>query len=349
MKYKQGHFNKNDNHYQKLKGIKMNTIPEKFNALVGREGVITAEQADSSVLYDGEVTVKVSYSCINYKDALAVTGKGKILRSSPVVPGIDYAGEVISSQSDTFKQGDQVLLTGYGVGEGYSGGFAEYARAKAEWLLPIPSGMDAKQAMICGTAGLTAALCVQTLQNSNSLKSGDSVIVSGASGGVGSFAVVLLSRMGYSVTAISREEARDYLQSLGATDLITRESMSEKSRPLEKSRWAGAVDTVGDSVLARILAEMNYHSTVAACGLAGGFKLETTVMPFILRNVTLAGVDSVMAPIEKREQAWNLLSEHLTAKDYEYIGAKTIGLADVSAACEEIISGGYNGRIIVQL
>ncbi len=328
----------------------MSNIPGNFNALVGRDGVVSLEQADASVLYDGDVTVKVAYSCINYKDALAITGTGgKILRTSPIVPGIDYAGTVVTSKSDSFSEGDQVLLTGYGVGESHSGGFAEFARAKAEWLLPIPSQIDAKQAMTCGTAGLTAALCVQTLLSSNTLKSGDAVVVSGASGGVGSFAVLLLSRLGYRVTAVSREEARDYLQSLGATDLISRADMSEKSRPLEKSRWAGAVDTVGDSVLSRILSEMNYNSVVAACGLAGGFKLETTVMPFILRNVCLAGVDSVMASVEKRQQAWKLLAENLKAEDYKRVGSNAIGLANVAEACEEVISGSNNGRFLVQL
>lgn len=325
------------------------TIPATFSALVARDGQpIQVEQADSSVLYgEGDVTVKVEYSCINYKDALAVTGKGKILRTYPIVPGIDYAGEVIASDSADHPVGSKVVLTGRGVGEGFSGGFAQYARAKSEWLLPLPASLSTQNAMQAGTAGVTAALCVERLLQSQKLTEGAPVAVSGASGGVGSFAVLLLSRLGYKVTAVSRLEATDYLTGLGASEVISRDSMAEPARPLEKSLYAGAVDTVGGPILARLLAHMKYGCTVAACGLAGDYKLSTNVMPFIIRGVTLAGIDSVAAPRPACQAAWELIANTITPADYATITQKTIGLADIPAAGEEIIAGGSNGRILV--
>ena len=320
-----------------------------FPALVGRDGAVALEKdADESVLFAGEgaVTVKVAYSCINYKDALAVTGKGKILRGSPVVPGIDYAGEALNDGGD-IKAGDKVVLTGQGVGEKHSGGFAAYARAKPEWLLPLPAGMDERQAMICGTAGVTAALCVLALKDSGHIKDGGDVAVSGASGGVGSFAVALLARAGYQVSAISRPEAADYLGALGAKTVIPREEMSADARPLEAARWHGAVDCVGGAVLARLLAETHYGGVVAACGLAGAHTLNTTVMPFILRGVRLDGVDSVMIPVSLRRRAWALLAETLRAEDYDHIHGGTLPLAEVPAACAEVLGGGNNGRLLV--
>lgn len=320
-----------------------------FPALVGRDGKVALEkEADTSVLYDGDdaVTVKVACSCINYKDALAVTGKGKILRGSPVVPGIDYAGEALNDGGN-IKAGDKVVLTGQGVGEKYSGGFAAYARAKPAWLLPLPAGMDERQAMLCGTAGITAALCVLALKESNHVQEGGNVVVSGASGGVGSFAVALLARANYQVTAISRPEAAEYLRTLGAQEVLPRAEMSAAARPLEAARWHGAVDCVGGAVLARILAETHYGGVVAACGLAGGHTLETTVMPFILRGVRLEGVDSVMIPHTLRQRAWALLAETLKPADYEHIHGGTLSLADVPTACEEVLAGNKNGRLLV--
>ena len=319
-----------------------------FPALVARDGTMTVETADSSLLCNEEnaVTVKVAYSCINYKDALAVTNKGKILRASPIIPGIDYVGEAISDAGDT-KTGDKVILTGHAVGEKYSGGFAAYARAKAEWLLPVPAGMSEQQAMICGTAGLTAALCVLAVHESGDVKSGGDVVVSGASGGVGSFAVALLSRLGYNVTAISRPAAEEYLRALGASAIISREEMTQASRPLEKSRWHGGVDCVGGAVLARMLAEMHYGGVVAACGLAGSHELTTTVMPFILRGVRLDGVDSVTAPRALRQRAWALLAEQMQESNYNHIHSETVNLSQTVAACEKILAGDSNGRILV--
>lgn len=323
------------------------TIPNQFAALVARDGAVAVEQADSSLLAEGDVTIKIAYSGINYKDALAVTGKGKILRASPMVPGIDYAGEVVETTADNFAVGDKVLLTGWGVGEKYSGGFAEYARARAGWLLPLPTAMDEKQAMACGTAGLTAALCVVALLDSGHVAAGGEVAVSGASGGVGSVAVMLLSRLGYQVTAVSREEAADYLRELGAKEVLSREEMAADARPLEKARWDGAVDCVGGKVLARLLAETKYGGVVAACGLAGGHDLPTTVMPFILRGVRLDGVDSVMIPAALRRRAWALLAEHMRPDDYQRLVADTVPLEKVSAACARLLTGSVNGRILV--
>lgn len=324
-------------------------LPEHFPALVARDGVCTAEKtAAAEVLYDGDdaVTVKVHYSGINYKDALALTGKGKILRTSPMVPGIDYAGEALNDGGG-ISAGQMVVLTGYGVGESYSGGYAAYARAKPEWLLPLPEGFSAEQAMICGTAGLTAALCVLALRDSCHVKDGGDVVVSGASGGVGSFAVCLLARLGYRVTAVSRPDAEPYLRALGMADLLTRQDMQEKARPLEKARWHGAVDCVGGELLARILAETHYGGVVAACGLAASHKLDTTVMPFILRGVRLAGIDSVMAPPALRRRAWQLLADELQPDDFAAIHAETIPLAAVAQKSEEILAGNQCGRILV--
>lgn len=320
----------------------------QFPALVVRDGVAAVEEGDAALLFDGEdaVTVRVAYSCINYKDALAVTNKGKILRASPLIPGIDYAGEALNDGGN-IKAGDKVLLTGQGVGEQYSGGFAAYARAKPEWLLPLPGALDEQRAMICGTAGLTAALCVLALIESGHVKDGGDVVVSGASGGVGSFAVALLAAKGYNVTAVSRAAAADYLQGLGAKAVIPREEMSAAAKPLEKARWHGAVDCVGGAVLERILAETHYGGVVAACGLAGGHKLSTTVMPFILRGVRLDGIDSVMIGSALRQRAWTLLAETLPAAVYEAIHGGTVTLGETAAACERILAGEENGRLLV--
>ena len=325
------------------------TIPEQFPALVVRDGLCTVEKnAGADVLYDDDaaVSVKVHYSGINYKDALALTNKGKILRASPMIPGIDYAGEALTDGGD-IAAGQQVILTGYEVGEKYSGGYAAYARAKPEWLLPLPDGMSAEQAMICGTAGLTAALCVLALTDSGHVKAGGDVIVSGASGGVGSFAVCLLARLGYRVTAVSRPDAESYLRTLGMDELISREMMQEKARPLEKARWHGAVDCVGGALLARILAETRYGGVVAACGLAASHALETTVMPFILRGVRLDGIDSVMIPAPLRHRAWQLLTERLQTEDFAHIHSETITLTDAVEKSEAILSGNRTGRILV--
>ena len=286
---------------------------------------------------------------LTIKTPWALAARKKFSAPYPIIPGIDYAGTVEHSESDNFKSGDSVLLTGWGVGEKHSGGFARYARAPAKYLLPLPPGMNAKKAMLCGTAGLTAALCVSALTDSGRLPAGGKVVVSGASGGVGSVAVMLLSRLNYAVSAVSRLSAGDYLHELGATDVITREEMSAQSRPLEKSRWDGAVDCVGGGVLGRILAETNYGGVVAACGLAGDTDLATTVMPFILRGVRLEGVDSVMISLDRRRRAWQLLAETLNDEDYRRINAGNIALSDIPHAADKVLAGESNGRYLVEI
>ncbi len=263
----------------------------------------SVQHLEESQLPAGDVTVDVHWSSLNYKDALAITGKGKIIRHFPMIPGIDFAGTVHASEDPRFHAGQEVLLTGWGVGENHWGGLAERARVKGDWLVALPAGLSSRNAMIIGTAGFTAMLCVMALEDAGIRPQDGEVVVTGASGGVGSTAVALLHKLGYQVAAVSgRESTYGYLKSLGANRILSRDEFAE-SRPLEKQLWAGAIDTVGDKVLAKVLAQMNYGGCVAACGLAGGFALPTTVMPFILRNVRLQGVDSVMTPPARRAEA----------------------------------------------
>lgn len=304
---------------------------------------------DVSDLPEEDVLVDVSYSSINFKDGLAITGTGKIVSKFPMVPGIDLVGTVAESNSDAYKTGDQVVLTGWSVGERFWGGLSQKARLKSEWLVPLPAGMAPEISMSIGTAGLTAMLCVMALEEGGVTPDKGPVVVSGAAGGVGSVAVAILAKLGYEVAAITgRAETEGYLRGLGASTILTREEMSEKARPLERQRWAGGIDTVGDAMLARVLAEADYNATIAACGLAGGFKLPTTVMPFILRNVRLQGVDSVMCPVERRVQAWNRLQTDLPATALGEI-SQVIGLDDVPEYAEKIVNGKIQGRTIVDL
>jgi acrylyl-CoA reductase (NADPH) len=286
---------------------------------------------------------------LNYKDGLAITGKGKIIRDFPMVPGIDYVGTVEESSDQRYQTGDKVVLTGWGVGENHWGGYSEYAKAKADWLVPLPEQMDPVRTMQIGTAGLTAMLCVMALQEGGVTPESGPVIVSGAAGGVGSVAVSILAGLGYEVTAITgRPETEDYLRALGATNIVTREEMAAPARPLERQRWAGAVDTVGDTILARIIAETNYGGVVTACGLAASFKLPSTVMPFILRNVRLQGVDSVSCPFERRQEAWQRLQKQLPESSLGEI-AQVISLADLPEYAEKITEGQVKGRVVVDL
>ena len=304
-------------------------------------------QLEVSDLPEEDVLVAVEYSSLNYKDGLAVTGTGKIIRNFPMVPGIDLAGKVIESGSKEFSPGDSVVMTGWSVGERYWGGYSQQAKMKAEWLVPLAEGLSSLQAMAIGTAGLTSMLCVMALEEGGITPDKGEIIVSGAAGGVGSVAVSLLHKLGYQVVAVTgRESTHAYLRELGASRIISRDEMTEAARPLEGQRWAGGIDTVGDSLLARILAEMDYSGVVAACGLAGGFKLPTTVMPFILRNVRLQGVDSVNCPKERRIEAWKRLSELLPKEQIDQI-SEVISLEQVADAAESIVSGKVRGRLIV--
>lgn len=303
---------------------------------------------EESQLPQGDVTVDIAWSSLNYKDALAITGKGKIIRNFPMVPGIDFAGTVHSSEDPRFHAGQQVLLTGWGVGENHWGGLAQRARVKGDWLVALPDGLDSRRAMILGTAGFTAMLCVMALADAGIRPQDGEVVVTGASGGVGSTAVALLHALGYRVVAVSgRESTHDYLLSLGASRILSRSDFAE-TRPLEKQLWAGAVDTVGDKMLAKVLAQMNYGGCVAACGLAGGFALPTTVMPFILRNVRLQGVDSVMTPPVRRAEAWRRLAELLPADFYQQTTTE-ISLEQAPEFAQRIMNNNVQGRTLVKI
>ncbi|MFB5171208.1 MDR family oxidoreductase [Erwinia amylovora] len=300
-------------------------------------------------LPQGDVTVDIDWSCINYKDALAITGQGKIIRRFPMVPGIDFAGKVRHSSDARFHHGQPVLLTGWGVGENHWGGLAEQARVNADWLVPMPQGMNGRQAMIIGTAGFTAMLCVMALEEGGVIPDGGDVLVTGASGGVGSTAVALLSALGYRVVAVSgRESTHDYLHQLGASEVLPRSAFSERSRPLEKQRWAGVIDTAGGEVLASVLAQTHYNGVVAACGLAGGTAVPTSVMPFILRNVRLQGIDSVMTPAACRHQAWQRLQQVLPAAFYQQ-AATEVPLAQAVDAAEKLLNNQTTGRTLVRI
>ncbi|CAM6571390.1 MDR family oxidoreductase [Enterobacter cloacae] len=310
--------------------------------------VASVQALDESRLPEGDVTVDIDWSSLNYKDALAITGKGKIIRNFPMVPGIDFAGHVHSSEDPRFHAGQQVLLTGWGVGENHWGGLATQARVKGEWLVPMPAGLDGRKAMIIGTAGFTAMLCVMALEDAGIRPESGEIVVTGASGGVGSTAVALLHKLGYQVVAVSgRESTHDYLRQLGASRILGRDEFAE-TRPLEKQIWAGAVDTVGNNVLAKVLAQMNYGGCVAACGLAGGFALPTTVMPFILRNVRLQGVDSVMTPAARRAEAWERLVRDLSESFFTQ-SATEIALSQAPEYAGKIMDNQFHGRALVKI
>ena len=299
-------------------------------------------------LADGDVLVDIDWSSLNYKDALAITGKGKIVRQFPMVPGIDFSGRVSESRDPRFVPGQSVILTGWGVGENHWGGLAAQACVKGDWLVSLPDALSARNAMIIGTAGFTAMLCVDALVEAGVKPESGKVLVTGASGGVGSTAVVLLKALGYTVVAVSgRESTHDFLRQLGADEILPRSDF-EETRPLEKQLWAGAVDTVGSKVLAKVLAQTNYRGCVAACGLAGGFDLPTTVMPFILRNVRLQGVDSVMVPTAERAAVWARLASLLPESYYQQASTE-IGLEQAPAFAGDFLSNKIQGRTLVKI
>ncbi len=304
---------------------------------------------DESLLPEGDVTVKVSYSTLNYKDALAITGKGPVVRKFPMVPGIDLVGEVEQSDSDKFAVGDTVLLNGFGVGEGHFGGLATKARLKSDWLISLPKEFSPKQTMAIGTAGYTAMLCVMALEKNGVTPDSGEILVTGANGGVGSFAIAILAKLGYTIVASTgRVDQGGYLKSLGVSDIIDRETLSQPGRPLARERWAGAIDSVGSHTLANICASTKYGGTVAACGLAQGMDLPSTVMPFILRGVTLAGIDSVMRPLSDRTDAWQRLADLLSEDTLSDI-TTTINLSETVNTAQELISGKVRGRVIVDV
>ncbi len=306
-------------------------------------------ELDKLALPDGDVTVRISHSTLNYKDGLAITGKGPIVRSFPMVPGVDFAGVVEESSNPRFKAGDAVVLNGFGVGEGHWGGLSEYARVKGDWLIPLPGGISAAHAMALGTAGYTAMLCVMALQREGVTPDKGEIIVTGAGGGVGGVAVLLLSRLGYDVAASTgRPEEADYLKGLGSKTIIDRKELSEPGRPLQKSRWAGAVDSVGSHTLANVCAQMKDDGVVTACGLAQGLDFRTTVAPFILRAVTLVGINSVNRPIPVRIEAWNRLAKEIDFKKLDGM-THTIPLSQAIEAAGDLIAGKIRGRLVVDV
>lgn len=298
---------------------------------------------------EGDVIVAVAASTVNYKDGLAITGKAPVVRRYPLVPGIDFAGTVLESSHPDWKPGDNVILNGWGVGEGHWGGYAAKARVKGDWLVPLPAAFTPAQAMAIGTAGYTAMLCVQALEAHGITPDKGEVLVTGAAGGVGSVAVALLARLGYSVIASTgRSSETDYLKQLGASSIIDRAELSAPGRPLGKERWAGAVDTVGSHTLANVCAGTRYRGAVAACGLAQGMDFPSSVAPFILRGITLCGIDSVMAPQAVRREAWQRLARDLDLAKLEAM-TRHIRLKDVIGAAHDIVNGQVRGRLVVDI
>ena len=306
-------------------------------------------ELNETQLPDAPVTVRVEYSTLNYKDGLAITGKSPVVRKFPMVPGIDFAGIVESSTSEAWKPGDRVLLNGWGVGEGHWGGWSQKARVKAEWLQRVPESFSNQQAMAIGTAGYTASLCVDALLGQGLKPERGEVLVTGASGGVGSVAIALLARAGFKVVASTgKANESEYLKALGADQVIDRNELSQPGKPLQKERWAAVVDSVGSHTLANACAQTRYRGLVAACGLAQGMDYPTTVAPFILRGVWLLGIDSVMAPKELREAAWQRLARDLDISQLERIST-TIGLADATDAAQNIVVGKVRGRVVIDV
>jgi acrylyl-CoA reductase (NADPH) len=328
-------------------------MPDSFRAIrvSKNDAGQTVELVDltDADLMDGDVTVDVEHSTVNYKDALALTAKAPIIRAFPLIPGIDFAGTVRTSGHPGFAPGDKVVLNGWGVGETHHGGFAERARVRADWLVKLPGSLDTARAMAIGTAGYTAMLCVMALEDQGVEPGDGEVLVTGAAGGVGSVAIALLSKLGYRVAASTGRTAEaDYLRQLGAASVIDRGEFSGPVKMLARSRWAGAVDVVGSTTLAHVLSQMNYGATVAACGLAQGMDLPTSVAPFILRAVKLIGIDSVMCPMPRRSEAWRRLGLDLELAKLDALTSH-VRLEDVPQLADDLLAGKVRGRAVVDI
>jgi len=329
-------------------------MSESFKAiLVSRDEnkvqkVEEVELTDSDLM-EGDVTVAVEATTVNYKDGLAITGKAPVVRKWPLIPGIDFAGTVTSSSHPDWKEGDKVNLNGWGVGETHHGAYAGRARVNGDWLVKQPDGISARNAMAVGTAGYTAMLCVMALERHGIVPARGPVVVTGAAGGVGSVAIAILAKLGYQIVASTgRTSESAYLKSLGASDIIDREELSQPAKALNKERWAGGIDSVGSHTLANVLSMTSYGGAVSACGLAGGMDLPTSVAPFILRGVSLLGIDSVMAPREIREEAWRRISTDLdTGKLAEL--STTISFSGIQEAARDIVEGKIRGRVVVEM
>lgn len=327
----------------------MNSFPAYLATKTDKGQSIEKTELTENDLMDGDVTVKVEYSALNYKDGLAMTNSAPIIRRYPLVPGIDFAGTVVESSNDRFSPGDRVVLNGFGVGETHSGGFAGVARVNGDWLVPLPDTINTRQAMAIGTAGYTAMLCILALEHHGITPADGHILVTGAAGGVGSVAVSILSKLGYPVTATTgRLQESDFLKSLGASEVIDRKSYAEKAKPLAKELWAGAVDVAGGNTLANVLSQIKRGGAVAACGLAESMDLPTSVAPFILRGVTLYGIDSVMCPMQKRLTAWQRLDTDLDKDLLESLSTE-ISFDDLPQASSDILKGRIRGRTIVKI
>ena len=325
----------------------------EFRALIltEQDGKIAAgfETRRIEELPQGEVLVRVRWSTLNYKDGMILNGLGRLVRSYPHIPGVDFSGTVEASSSPDWHQGDEVILTGWRVGEARWGGYAHYARVPAEWLVRVPEGMTAKRAMTIGTAGFTSMLAVMALERHGLIPGGGEVLVTGAAGGVGSVAVLILAQLGYHVVASSgRAETHDFLKSLGAAEIIDRAVLAIPGKPLQSERWAGVVDAVGGTTLASALAQMKYRGAVAACGLAGGSELNTTVIPFLLRGVNLLGIDSVLSPLPERKEAWRRLASEVPADLLDSL-TETIPFAALPEYGGKILKGQTRGRVVVEI
>ncbi len=337
-----------------IEGHNMSTIPAKFTAfrIHKNDKTITSgfEKISLNDLTAGEVVIKVAYSDINYKDALAATGKGRILRTYPLVGGIDLSGVVISSEDSRFKKGDKVLVCGAQLSELYDGGYSEYARVKADSVVNLPEGMSLRDVMALGTAGYTAALAIQRMEDNGQVPERGPIVVTGATGGVGSFAINMLSNIGYEVIAFTGKiEQAPYLKALGASQLINRNEIEMGSKPLENAQWGGAIDNVGGETLAWLTRTTNVWGNIASIGLAGGFKLESTVMPFILRGVSLLGINSVEMPLSVRAQGWKRLASDLKPTKLDLIAPTTIKFVDLASAFDAYVEGTVTGRTVVEI
>ncbi len=323
-----------------------------FNAIVVSkpdEQSTVLKSVDKSMLSDGDVVINIAYSTLNYKDALAVCHKPGVVRAWPMIPGIDLAGIVAESSNDKFKVGDAILLNGYGIGEVHTGGFAQQARVKSEWLVPLPNNISLKQSMAIGTAGYTAMLCILALEKQGVTPSSGAILVTGAAGGVGSIAISILNKLGYSVIAVSgRVEQTDYLKTLGAREVLPRSGFEGRNKPLLKERFAGIVDVAGSHILANAIAQTQYGGVVTACGLAAGMDLPASMAPFILRGVKLIGIDSVMAPMQDRLQAWQRLTQDLDLTVLDSL-THTISLSQVPVFSEQLLKGQVRGRTVVDV
>jgi acrylyl-CoA reductase (NADPH) len=329
-------------------------MSDKFKAILisrdeeKRQSVAITELSEADLM-EGDVTVAVEATTVNYKDGLAITGKAPVVRRFPMVPGVDFAGAVVSSSHPGWKAGDKVILNGWGTGETHYGAYAGKARVKGDWLVPLPTGLTAKDAMAIGTAGYTAMLCVMALERHGLTSSRGPVIVTGAAGGVGSVAVAILSKLGFQVVASTgRPQETGYLKELGASEIISREELASPAKPLAKERWAGGVDVVGSHTLANVLSMTSYGGAVAACGLAGGMDLPASVAPFILRGVSLLGIDSVMAPKEIRLEAWRRIAADLDHRKLQAL-TTTIGFDGIIDAAKDIVEGRIRGRVVVEM